>query len=951
MNCPNCGEQNEPGFRFCVKCGKALPETGVLSGAEEPLPEATGTLPEAGALPEATETEKWSQNMKARAGKTRAFCGRHKVPILVTLGGVLVAIVALVLYSNLVGFEKFGWDDEEYPDGKLTYVVPTTVELGLDLSNEEQLDGIKYEASCGEVVTDGVEVSWKLGEAMGNCKLSASYKARTITKEYTVIAERVAEEDLSLPYEIDEDSEEDLDLDTLTNRQEKEYGTDPELADSDLDGLDDNVELLERKTDPNKTDTDDDGLSDYDEIELGFDPLSADSRGDGQRDGERTLSYAYEDEDVRLMVTGKGDLASTVVDVEVGTQVSDKEGLIDKLYAFHTDGTVEEATVTIPYSDADLAAKGLNEDKLAIYYYNEPEARYEKIDTVVDKVNNTVTAKLEHFSRYVVGATDVVQEKSKTQVLFVLDNSWSMYTDQQYKEITDPDGAGGSVGLGAGNFEGNDATGRRFSLTSELAARFIQKGYEVGLSEFRSDYANAVAIGTDGEKIQSTLSGMNGKFITKTAGTDISGALLEGMEDFADDGDDNFLVILTDGEDSGLASSIGKIIDRANEKRVRVCAVGFGDGAHNTELANVSTGTGCFFSSSDGTEGLVEAFERIGTEVDDDFVDIDEDGQTDGLLVADSGFVVNRDGFSFKNYSSNLVGGHCYGMATFAELYYKKMMPMKADSITVEGLEPSYAFDLSDTYFSSYGDLYDYKLKTNALKYLPYFGFSYFGEESPANVKTVVDETFAFNDEYKKEIENAGLYDIKKKELEDMSSEEKIEKYGADFQDYEYVALNEDKMQDNKKIKNEDKQLFNAIYASFIKQSEMAFYSSSMDAMLWLREHLVHTEDIDYAGEAGFMNILKARLDDRDPLVIGSNFSVGRGLHAINAISLVQDLADPNFYHIGVYDNNFPGEKRYVDMRCKKGKCVTVANEYYTGTNQPVRVSPSMEVDLDFFEQ
>ena len=42
---------------------------------------------------------------------------------------------------------------------------------------------------------------------------------------------------------MDENSLEDLDLDGLTNKQEKEYKTDPELADSDLDGLDDNAEL------------------------------------------------------------------------------------------------------------------------------------------------------------------------------------------------------------------------------------------------------------------------------------------------------------------------------------------------------------------------------------------------------------------------------------------------------------------------------------------------------------------------------------------------------------------------------------------------------------------------------------------------------------------------------------------------------------------------------------
>ena len=96
------------------------------------------------------------------------------------------------------------------------------------------------------------------------------------------------------------------------------------------------------------------------------------------------------------------------------------------------------------------------------------------------------------------------------------------------------------------------------------------------------------------------------------------------------------------------------------------------------------------------------------------------------------------------------------------------------------------------------------------------------------------------------------------------------------------------------------------------------------------------------------VNILKTRLNDKDAPVIGANYS--NGLHAINAISLVQDIDNPNYYYIGVYDNNYPGEKRYVDVKCNKDTCVTVTNNYYTNSNEPIRITASLDYDLEFFK-
>lgn len=107
----------------------------------------------------------------------------------------------------------------------------------------------------------------------------------------------------------------DPDKDGLTNREEKQLGTDrknpdtdgdglsdgdevkkyntnPLKADSDGDGLSDYDEVMTHKTNPNLADTDGDGLNDYDEVmKYKTNPVKADTDGDGLNDGDEVLKY------------------------------------------------------------------------------------------------------------------------------------------------------------------------------------------------------------------------------------------------------------------------------------------------------------------------------------------------------------------------------------------------------------------------------------------------------------------------------------------------------------------------------------------------------------------------------------------------------------------------------------------------------------------------------------
>lgn len=925
MFCPNCRNQVDETVDFCPSCG-----TNIKQIREQVLKEATSH--------NSTMTEMLSNKSKnfifPIIERIKNFFSKYKKPILIIISCLILIILGIFLYDKFIGFEKLSWDDS-YLDKNTKYITQTKLELGIKFSDENKLDQIKYEVSCGEIESNGLELTWDLLNEKGKCQITASYKLKSIKKEIQVIPFDLEEKELSLEYNVDEDSDEDLDLDGLTNKQEKEYKTNPLVSDSDLDGLDDYYEIFVSKTNPNNKDTDNDGLNDYDEIELGLNPNEADSKNDGIKDGNRLLTYNYEKENLKLSITGKGNIASTILEVNRNTKISNKTGFIDKLYTLYTEGTIDKATFTVPYTNEELEKYGLSEENLSIYYYNEKEAKYEKINSTIDKENKIIIAELKHFSNYLVGDNSLIKEKSTNQVLFILDNSWSMYSKEQYEKYT---------GKKYSNIIGTDAEGKRFSLSKDLITRLSEKDYQIGLSEFRGDYANAFKIGSDSKNINKKLNKMEGNFITNKEGTNIGNALTKGIKEFSKDGDNKYIIILTDGEDDYLSRETKSIIEKAVANKVKICSIGFSMGSYNVELANISNATGCKFYSSSNVSGLSELFESIGAELDDNLIDMDGDSKTDALLIADSGFIVNKDGFSFANYGTNLSrNGHCYGMATFAQLYYKKTLPLNVSAKTANK-DTSYAYNLSNTYFKNYANLYDYKLKTNSLKYA--FGFDIFGEEQPADFRGLNGTVLTLNNKYKKEIMDSGIYDIVE-EKTSLSKEKQLEKWGVTYKTAENFYVNEDNMQTSKIINNDDKQMFNAIYTGFIRQNVTTHYSSSSNFILWLR-NVIGTEITDYKGADGFINILKARLDDRDAPVISSNFS--GGLHAINAISLVQDIDNPNYYYIGVYDNNYPGEKRYVDVECNKKICVTKANDYYTNTGEPIRITPSLEYDLQYYK-
>ena len=227
MFCPKCNTNLTGEEVFCPNCGENIKATQ--------SPEQSEKMTTAEII-----SAKSNNFIKTSLSKFKAFILKYKKQTIASLICVVAISISLIFYNAFFGFVSLKWD-ESYENFSLEYIIRGTVELGVKFSDPDKIEDLKYSSTCGEVKQKDLAFTWDLTEGLGECEILVQYKHRELKKKFTVIALDDEDKELSLEYEIDTDSDEDLDLDGLTNKQEKEYGTNPEMSDSDMDGLDDNM--------------------------------------------------------------------------------------------------------------------------------------------------------------------------------------------------------------------------------------------------------------------------------------------------------------------------------------------------------------------------------------------------------------------------------------------------------------------------------------------------------------------------------------------------------------------------------------------------------------------------------------------------------------------------------------------------------------------------------------
>lgn len=322
-------------------------------------------------------------------------------------------------------------------------------------------------------------------------------------------------------------------------------------------------------------------------------------------------------------------------------------------------------------------------------------------------------------------------------------------------------------------------------------------------------------------------------------------------------------------------------------------------------------------------------------------------------LVASNNFDPAVNGFSFSNFgSSKSPGGNCYGVSNFVEFYYTGLLPLSAKRYEI-GNDFSYAYDLHDTYFETGANLYDFKLSDEGLKYV--VGFDHFGyeEEWPNDLRMRENGKMVYYTPYAEEIANADYLTLVDAKY-NASIVENLQNLGNAPKVQEKAMLDYDKMQNSKQLAKDDINLFNAIYTFQMSQTDgirNQYLANTVFVQTFeTLKSLLSGSHEELANEINGYNLidyLKYRLEKDTAPVIGNNY------HAVNLMSIAQDIKDPRYYYFEIYDNNTPGESMWIKVGCGNIGCAYAEDTYFTSgpTHKMLTVGVSVENDKEFLEK
>lgn len=683
-------------------------------------------------------------------------------------------------------------------------------------------------------------------------------------------------------YETGSDDEEDFDQDGLINAEERQYGTDIHNIDTDGDGLTDYYEIKESKTNALRPDSDYDGLNDRAELFAGLDPNN--KMTDGKTaDNRRTFDVVRSNTRVKLTVSGNAN----VYDVYAGTfntaGLKNTPGLVCDVYEFYLETPFNYAELVFNYTDRELKTLGFDENNLSIFQLTN-DGEFKAVDSIVDTEKNTVTAKLRHFSKYTLGDQAVINADMGVQVMLLIDNSGSMYPEEL-----------------CSTSEENDVDFKRIDMAKELID-YAGDSIQFGAAKFTATYTLLSELGTDSKKIKAQLDEIRTKE-ENFNGTYIANSIGDALSQFKekDYANKKYIVLLTDGEtteggfwDFTFYDEDDAIKDCIN-KHVSVIAVGLGNSVDTDYLQKIADKTGGVYLHASNADALKSIYKVIYSQLNYAFVDIDEDGDNDAVTVADSGFDPKCHGFSFTNFSviyeGSATGGLCYGMAAFAQSFYRNKVRVSEKSYEAKlgGLlggrtnTTVASYDLSDTGVLAVANLHDYNNKwlmacDKLEKDIPVKD-RYYWE----------DGKLKFTDDYRQRIEQIGCKYIKT----DMLSRSKAKWGNKTFKYYESIFFDLDAY----------------LAASGEKDPEMEFPL----AIYWY--YCRQGANIPKAEERNLYDGT-----DANTMIV----NVAKGIppifldrsdwHARNITKVLRDIENPRKYYLEAYDNNYVDSLSYYTM-------------------------------------
>ncbi len=755
-----------------------------------------------------------------------------KISLILTLLFVIGIIVFFIVYTPV----KVTFEGE---DSKVVATLATNLNIKATATDKK---GTKYEikwtTTGGTIDKDvGDDIVWSLPEEEGTYSLIANVGEKKFVKKVSVLKNEL-----------------------LGNLIVENYVT----KDTDSDGLSDEYEKNTSKTNETLKDTDNDGLYDGNEVVLGLDPTLETSKNDGIIDFSRTLTYTLKDIEngVNVVVNGSGNIVNTTVDKYSTKSIQELVQVASENYNIYSEGNIESAKITISYNKENIISKGINENNLSIYKIVDSNNNFEKIGTTIDVATSTLTADVKELGKFFIADSSRMVDKRKTELMFVIDNSGSMYSSKEIAESAS-----------------NDPEFKRVDLSTNLIDK-LNGDYKFAASKFTFDSTILSSFTDNKEEIKQKIDTI--KTVTeKFTGTYIGNALTLGVNEFPNEVsmDRRYIILLTDGKDTTNVQGydkdkIEKATKIAKEKQIKVFTIGLGSSIDKEVLSKISTNTGGKFYYTSSAEMLENIYDMIASEINYNLIDIDQNGIDENIVLKDSEFSTTKDGFSFENFfSTKNKNGTSYGMALFSKLYYEKTLPTKLSKMSVakRGTEETVTADaFSITTAVNKSDLVDYKFTT--LKFL--------NEDSKLLRSNIVeDKLLSFKSEYKTSILKSG-FGIYNQAYN--SKEAKFKYYENYFVDFESKAL--------LSITGSDLEMLKAL--------------NRFDILKYKDDEISFVDNPDTAYKK-----LLTDLGSNKPVLLKINDN-----YTLLATRISFDFKDPNKMKIEVYDNNIKNRVKYIDV-------------------------------------
>lgn len=220
------------------------------------------------------------------------------------------------------------------------------------------------------------------------------------------------------------DDNDDADKDKLTNKEELTAKTDPQITDTDADGLGDYDEIYTYGTNPLIPDSDEDGIDDGSEIKLGLDPNNPTTNG--IPDGECIISQSIEEDNkilfsintpespyelsIDIMTNGDAEEELVVSESDYSAAI-ENDAMIGTSFDLNIADTCTPEEIVLKYNiKEDYIDNKLNKfssleefqgiKRLNVFNFDEEQGMLLPIDTEFDVDNNQLYAKVNKTGTY-----------------------------------------------------------------------------------------------------------------------------------------------------------------------------------------------------------------------------------------------------------------------------------------------------------------------------------------------------------------------------------------------------------------------------------------------------------------------------------------------------------------------------------------------------------------------